>query len=166
MSDFVVTLNDKKKTVSFSNNSHLSLDNQKYECDLILLNAHTYLLKINERFFEVSVDKTGNGKYSLLIDGHQYETVIRSALQEKVSELLRQKSTAHKKTEVKAPMPGMILKIKKSLNDKIVKGETILILEAMKMENDLRSPCSGVLSEIPVKEGSAVEKGAVLFTIE
>ena len=166
MSDFVVTLNDKKKNISFSGNSHISIDNNKFEYELISLSSHTYLLKIDEQFFEVSVDKTGNGKYSLLVDGRQCETLIRSALQEKVSELLQKQSAVHKKTEIKAPMPGMILKIKKDKNDKIEKGETILILEAMKMENDLRSPRSGILSEILVKEGSAVEKGAVLFTIE
>ena len=166
MSDFVVTLNDKKKTVSISGNSHILIDDQKIEYELILLNSHTYLLKINDQFFEISVDKTGNGKYSLLIDGNQYETIIRSALQEKVSELLQQKNTIHTKTEVRAPMPGMILKIKKDINDKIKQGETILILEAMKMENDLRSPRSGILSEIMTKEGSAVEKGTVLFTIK
>ena len=166
MSDFVVTLNDKKKTVSISGNSHILIDDQKIEYELILLNSHTYLLKINDQFFEISVDKTGNGKYSLLIDGNQYETIIRSALQEKVSELLQQKNTIHTKTEVRAPMPGMILKIKKDINDKVKQGETILILEAMKMENDLRSPRSGILSEIMTKEGSAVEKGTVLFTIK
>jgi biotin carboxyl carrier protein len=166
MSDFVVTLNDKKKTVSISGNSHILIDDQKIEYELILLNSHTYLLKINDQFFEISVDKTGNGKYSLLIDGNQYETIIRTALQEKVSELLQQKNTIHSKTEVRAPMPGMILKIKKDINDKVKQGETILILEAMKMENDLRSPRSGILSEIMTKEGSAVEKGTVLFTIK
>ncbi len=166
MSDFVITLNNKKKTVSFSNNSHIFVDNKSYDCDLILLSSRTYLLKINEQFFEVSADKTGSGRYSLLIDGYPYETVIRTALQERVSELLQQKSSIHKKTEAKAPMPGMILKIKKKMNDKVEQGETILILEAMKMENDLRSPRSGILSEVLVKEGSAVEKGAVLFTIE
>ncbi len=166
MSDFVVTLNNKKKTVSLSGNSHILIDDQKIEYELILLNSHTYLLKINDRFFEISVDKTGNGKYSLLIDGHKYETIIRSALQEKVSQLLQQKDPIHMKTEVKAPMPGMVLKIKKNISDKVAQGETILILEAMKMENDLRSPRSGILSEIMAKEGSAVEKGTVLFTIE
>jgi biotin carboxyl carrier protein len=166
MSDFVVTLNNKKKTVSLSGNSHILIDDQKIEYELILLNSHSYLLKINDRFFEISVDKTGNGKYSLLIDGHKYETIIRSALQEKVSQLLQQKDPIHMKTEVKAPMPGMVLKIKKNISDKVAQGETILILEAMKMENDLRSPRSGILSEIMAKEGSAVEKGTVLFTIE
>jgi len=166
MSDFVVTLNDKKKTISFSGNSHLLIDDYKVDCELTLLSGHTYLLRVNDKFFEIAVDKIGNGNYSLMIEGQNYETIIRSDLQEKVSEILQQKSSAHKKTEVKAPMPGMILKIKKELNEKVLQGETILILEAMKMENDLRSPRSGILSEIMVKEGSTVEKGVILFTIE
>ena len=87
-------------------------------------------------------------------------------MQEKASELLEKKSAAHHKTEVRAPMPGMILKIKKNAGEIISQGETIIILEAMKMENDLRAPNSGLIKNILVKEGAAVEKGAALFTIE
>lgn len=67
---------------------------------------------------------------------------------------------------MKAPMPGMILKIRKSAGEQILQGESILILEAMKMENDLKAPASGILKKVYVTEGTAVEKGAKLFSIE
>ena len=63
-------------------------------------------------------------------------------------------------------MPGMILKVKKQPGDEVIQGESVMILEAMKMENDLRAPVSGIIKSINVKEGIAVEKGTVLFTIE
>ncbi len=166
MNEFVVTLNEKKKQVALSGNSKIIVDNKEYECDLIFLNGHTFLLKINDNFFEATANKLGIDRFSILIKGNIFETTVRSALQERASILLEQKSSVHHKTEVKAPMPGMILKIKKNPGENILQGETIIILEAMKMENDLRAPNSGIIKEILVKEGTAVEKGAALFTIE
>ena len=71
----------------------------------------------------------------------------------------------HHHLNVKAPMPGLILKIKKNVGEKVEQGESVIILEAMKMENDLKAPTSGIIEEVFVKEGSAVEKGFNLFTI-
>lgn len=166
MSEYVVTLNNKKMTVSYSGNSKLSMEGKEFNCELLHLNGQTYLLRIDDRFYEVSSGKLDNGNFSLLIEGSRFETTIRTALQEKASSLLQQKASFRRKTEVKAPMPGMVLKVNKKSGDNIKQGETILILEAMKMENDLRAPIAGELKEIFIEEGTAVEKGAVLFTIE
>ena len=166
MNDFVVTLNDKKKKISVSENSKITIDNKEYSYDLIHLDGHNYLIKLNDKILEVIVIKIENGNYSVSIKDKNFEVIVRSLLQEKANELLGNKSSAHHKTEVKAPMPGMILKIKKNAGELISQGETIIILEAMKMENDLRAPNSGLIKNIFVKEGTAVEKGASLFTIE
>jgi biotin carboxyl carrier protein len=60
----------------------------------------------------------------------------------------------------------MVLKIKKQVGDKVIQGDSVLILEAMKMENDLRAHISGKIISINVKEGMTVEKGYSLFIIE
>ena len=72
----------------------------------------------------------------------------------------------HHHQDVKAPMPGLILKVRKKTGEKVEQGESVIILEAMKMENDIKSPVSGVIENISVSEGSAVEKGVTLFSIE
>ena len=64
-----------------------------------------------------------------------------------------------------APMPGMIVKYLKSVGESVVKGETIVILEAMKMENALTAPCDGVVKAVPFKSGDTVAKGASLCVI-
>jgi pyruvate carboxylase subunit B len=63
-------------------------------------------------------------------------------------------------------MPGLILKIRKSVGEKVEQGESVIILEAMKMENDLKAPASGYIENIFVTEGSAVEKGTTLLSID
>ena len=69
-------------------------------------------------------------------------------------------------TRMVAPMPGMIVRFVKNVGDKVSKGEAVLVLEAMKMENALVAPCDGVVQGIKLKSGDTVAKGAVLCVIE
>jgi biotin carboxyl carrier protein len=66
---------------------------------------------------------------------------------------------------VNAPMPGMIVDYYKKVGDAVKAGETILVIEAMKMNNNIDAPCDGVIKEIPYSAGDSVGKGAVLAVI-
>ncbi|MBM4174648.1 MAG: acetyl-CoA carboxylase biotin carboxyl carrier protein subunit [Ignavibacteria bacterium] len=67
---------------------------------------------------------------------------------------------------IKAPMPGLISKLKVVVGQEIQVGESLLILEAMKMENELKSPIDGVVKQINVELGATINKNAPLITIE
>ena len=66
---------------------------------------------------------------------------------------------------VKSPMPGNVLKILKQPGSHVAEGETIMVLEAMKMENDITAPKAGTVAQIPVSKGQVVETGAALVVI-
>jgi len=166
MIEFVVTLGKKKKEVRLLKDSAISVDGIEYNYELSSIGESTYLLKVNNKFYEITSQKINKEQYSVLIEGNYYEPIVRTALQEKAEKLLEQQKSVKHNLQVKAPMPGMILKVKKNIGDEIHPGEPVIILEAMKMENELRAPVKGMLKEIFVKEGSPVEKGAVLFIIE
>lgn len=68
-------------------------------------------------------------------------------------------------TKVTAPMPGTILDIKVAVGDTVKSGQSICVLEAMKMENDVNAPCDGKVLSVNTTKGSAVETGAVLAVI-
>lgn len=68
-------------------------------------------------------------------------------------------------TAVNAPMPGNILDVKVSVGDTVSEGQTIMILEAMKMENEIPAPKAGKVTSVAVSKGAAVDSGAVLCTI-
>ncbi len=63
-------------------------------------------------------------------------------------------------------MPGKVVKIMKKIGDKVTKGETVLILEAMKMENEIKSGADGIVKSINVKEGQALDSGFLMVEIE
>ena len=72
----------------------------------------------------------------------------------------------HGATTVEAPMPGKILNIKVSAGQAVKFGETVIVMEAMKMETTITSPVDGIVSEIHVKAGSRIESGDLLMVIE
>ena len=68
-------------------------------------------------------------------------------------------------TEVRSPMPGNILQVNVNPGDVVKEGQQLMILEAMKMENEILAPCAGKIASIGVAKGSSVESGALLCTI-
>ena len=67
---------------------------------------------------------------------------------------------------IKSPLPGQIKKVFKKVDDEVEEGESILVLEAMKMENEIKSPKKGVIKKISVKEGGSVDPQTDLFSVE
>ena len=68
-------------------------------------------------------------------------------------------------TKAEAPMPGTILKVNVNVGDTVTEGQAIMVLEAMKMENEIPAPCAGKVVSVNVKQGDAVETGTVLAVI-
>ena len=75
-------------------------------------------------------------------------------------------SSENATNEVKAPMPGIILEMKAQPGDKVNKGDTLLILEAMKMENAILSPKDGVVKSVWSETGDTVDKNKLLVELE
>jgi oxaloacetate decarboxylase alpha subunit/pyruvate carboxylase subunit B len=69
-------------------------------------------------------------------------------------------------SKILAPMPGMIIRYEKNINDTVKAGETVIILEAMKMENAIQSPADGIIRSVNFKSGDTVKKDDVLCIIE
>ncbi|NNJ53133.1 MAG: biotin/lipoyl-binding protein [Ignavibacteriaceae bacterium] len=167
MNEYVITVDDNKKFITVLNNSEIKLNGSNIDYEIIPSGCESYLMRLNEKVYELTAVKKSAESYLLIVGGHQFEVTVRTALQEKAIKLLEDaQAVSHHLREVKAPMPGLLLKIKRNEGDTISHGDSIMILEAMKMENDLRAPAAGQIKKILVKEGTAVEKGAVLFTIE
>jgi biotin carboxyl carrier protein len=166
MNEYVVTNKNKRNLIRISANSEIIINGKTHHFELIVLNNSTYRLRIDQKIYDISSTKIDTNRFSISLEGYLFETVAMTTLQERASKVIEQTGAIHKLIEIKAPMPGMILKFKKQVGDKIESGESVIILEAMKMENDIKSPSSGVIKNIYASEGSAVEKGAKLFSIE
>ena len=121
MNEFIVTVNTQKKSVRFSGNTIIYVDNKEYNQELYHLSGDTYLLKLDNKIYEISAHQIDNDRFIISMDGKNYDTIIRTSLQEKAAKLIELKSSASHKLEMKAPMPGMVLKIKKQVGDNVVR---------------------------------------------
>jgi biotin carboxyl carrier protein len=166
MSELVVTVNNRKKYIRLSGTNSIYVDDKEYHQELFHLSGDTYLLKLDNKIYEISGYLIDHERINISINGKNYDTIIRTSVQEKALKLIDIQSLSRHKMEVKAPMPGMVLKINKQAGEEVEKGDSVLILEAMKMENDIRAQISGKIKNINVIEGAAIEKGYSLFTIE
>jgi len=149
------------------------------------LGDEVYEVTIDGRTVHVDVARSGKTIYSVLEDGKQFEVIIDEsgahgfdvlvggqllhlkAFDER-SRLLAAtaKPTATGPQRVEAEMPGKVVKIAAPVGTPVAEGQGVVILEAMKMENEIKSPIDGVVKEVEVSEGQTVESGALLFVVE
>jgi len=132
-----------------------------------------YVVTVNGKKFEVEVEKVGGAGKSLSRQPAERREAVKSepvvetkaAVAPAPVEAAPAASTTGG-TTITSPMPGTILDVKVNVGDKVKYGQTLAILEAMKMENDIPATGDGEVAEIRVKKGDAVETDAVLIVLK
>lgn len=128
-----------------------------------------YIVNINDKVYEVEVER---GKANLIkttqAAAPATAPVIETVSTENNTPVSQASITADniKGESVKSPMPGTILEIKAKIGEKIKKGQLIIVLEAMKMENEIFAPSDGVVAQIYVGKGSSVSTNEILMAIQ
>jgi len=137
------------------------------------IHGTTYDVKILTRSFDTAQVEVNGAVYDVDLMSrdvvHKTPKMVRSTfMSETVESRPRSESpeTVVGGGIVKAPLPGTIMKVNFHKFDSVQTGNVILILEAMKMENEMRAPVSGILQSLPVAEGATVLEGDILFEIK
>lgn len=145
------------------------LNGKEHVLDLLPLNngKHLHILYNNHSYFiEVIAYEKESKTYTLGFDGKTYQIGIKDKFDQLLHSMGLDQLKTSKVNDVKAPMPGLVLSIKAAVGDTVKKGDAILILEAMKMENVIKSPSDGIVKNINVSEKQAVDKNQILITFE
>ena len=103
-------------------------------------------------------------KYNVTVNGTAYEITLEAVDASDVKAAAPSAPAAGGET-VSSPMPGTILSVNVTNGAAVKKGDVLMVLEAMKMENEIMSPCDGTVTSVNVSKGAAVETGAVLCVI-
>ena len=145
-------------------------------------------LKSQEKKAEApaATKKASNGEYTVTVNGKAYgvkldanaavvngvsyplsiaEGIAAAQQAAPVQQAAPQQVVVTGSEEVKAPMPGLVLRINVKVGDAVKKDQVVMVMEAMKMENEIYAPCDGVISSIPVSQGQQLQSGEVLMTI-
>ena len=140
------------------------IDDKSYIVDTKLSEESVYSLIVNGKSYEVDLEYK-DGVYNVLTDGDLFKINVIDELKKKMLER-RGGGAAEGKQVIKSEMPGAIVDVKVKVGDKVKEGDVLLILEAMKMQNEIRSPKDGEVKEVFVKPGDNVEADAKLVVIE
>lgn len=161
-------INDKSIQVEYSD-GQVVLDNDTQLLNILRLNngKNLHLLYNNHSYFiEVLGFNKETKTYTLGFDGKSFEVGIKDRFDQLLHSMGLDSLKSSKVNEVKAPMPGLVLSIKSTIGQSVKKGDPILILEAMKMENVIKSPTDGIIKTINIAEKQAVDKNQILITFE
>ena len=107
----------------------------------------------------------GRGRYTLWIDGFRFEVEALDERTRAIRELSGAGEGPAGPAPLKAPMPGLIVRVNVQPGDQVQAGQGLVVMEAMKMENELRAPAAGTVKAVAVTPGTAVEKGALLVEL-
>jgi pyruvate carboxylase subunit B len=108
----------------------------------------------------------GRGRYALWIDGWRFEVEALDERARAIQDLAAASAQSLGPQPIVAPMPGLIVRVDVAAGDRVHAGQGVVVMEAMKMENELRAPAEGVVRAVRVEAGTAVEKGTVLVEFE
>ncbi len=104
--------------------------------------------------------------FEIIVNGRNYSVQLEDAFDRLVSELGLEIVSSHKLKDIKAPMPGLVLDIAVEPGQEVQKGDKLLILEAMKMENVIKSDGEGKVKAVHINKGLPVDKGQLLIEME
>ncbi len=106
------------------------------------------------------------GRYTLWLDGFRYEVEALDERTRAIRELSGATAGPSGPAPLIAPMPGMIVRVSVQAGDSVEGGQGLVVMEAMKMENELRASAAGIVKNVLAQPGTAVEKGAILLELE
>jgi biotin carboxyl carrier protein len=106
-----------------------------------------------------------NGVTSILIEGIEYEIVVRDPKTELLAKTVAGGIAGTATAELRAPIPGLVTQVLVKPGEAVRKDQSVLCLDAMKLENEIRAPRDGVVRQVEVQPGQAVEKGQMLLVI-
>lgn len=130
----------------------LDTDNQ-----YVLDNGKSKIVCINEIDHELK-------RYQIQIDGRSYQVQLSDVVDQQILAMNLKSKKSNQLKELRAPMPGMVRQVNVGVGSQVDLGDSLFILEAMKMENLLKSPVNGIVSDLYVKPGESVEKNQILLS--
>jgi biotin carboxyl carrier protein len=154
---FILDVNAGQYTFQLIDSDNITLNDSDVNNQIILDNNKAKLVSVKEVNHELK-------RYQIQIDGRTYLVHISDAVDQQILKMNLKSKKSNKLKELRAPMPGLVRQVNVQEGDEVDSGDFLFILEAMKMENVLKSPVNGIVSELFVKPGESVEKNQILLS--
>lgn len=142
----------------------ITLDGNPVDAELIVRGGSLYQLRVGGEITNLSVARAADG-WEVGSRGTFAVVVVEDRRSRLLRELGATAAAISRSGLVVAPMPGLVLEVSATVGKAVLEGEGLVLLEAMKMENQIRSPVAGLVEAVMVEAGQTVERGAHLATV-
>ena len=158
---------DRSHEIELEDNQ-IKIDGKKTDIDLVKLLDHKFHILENHKSYNIEVIHADHNlkRFSIKVNNNIYDLNLQTELDILLDKMGMSATSDEKMDSVKAPMPGLVLDILVEIGQSVSKGDNLVILEAMKMENIIKASGSGIVKAIKVKKKDAVEKGQLLIEME
>ena len=140
------------------------IDQRAAQFDVVANRDGTYHALYEGKSYTIKVRESHGDYLGLEINNKIAETRVKNELEDLISKMGMDKLSGALMNELKAPMPGLVLKIMVKEGDEVKKGDSLIVLEAMKMENNIKAMGDGKVGSIQVNAGDKVDKNQLLIS--
>ena len=162
---YITTIGEKEYLVEVIDEKHVSVDGKILDVDFSTINGQrVFSLIIDGKSYEAHVNPADDG-WEVLLRGRFYTAQVEDEREKRLRASASMRAVIGGEFHLKAPMPGLVVAVMVEDGMKIEKGQVLVVLESMKMQNELKSPKDGTVSLIKVKPGERVEQKATLLTV-
>lgn len=162
---YISTVNDQEYTIEIIDEGQVSINGVSYDVNFESISGQpVYSLLIGGKSYQAFV-YSGDDGWEVLLQGVLYPVVVEDEREKRLRASSGEGPTITGEFYLKAPMPGLVVTIPVSEGDEVKKGDVLLILESMKMQNELKSPRDGTISRIRIETGDTVEQKQTLLSV-
>lgn len=162
---YVTTIGEKEFLIEVIDEKHIRINDIIMEVDFETVSGQpVYSMLIDGRSYEAYVN-AGDDDWQVLLLGHQYPVKVEDEREKRLKASTGDKSDDGGEFQLKAPMPGLVVAISVVEDQEVEKGQVLIILESMKMQNELKSPRAGKVERIKVTERETVVQKQTLLSI-
>jgi biotin carboxyl carrier protein len=162
---YITTIGEREYLIEIIDEHTLLVNGVRYHIDFESVSEQpVYSLLLDGRSFESYVYEGDDG-LQVLLRGAHYQASVEDEREKRLRSATRGGVAEHAEFHLKAPMPGLVVAIPVSEGQTVSKGDVLLVLESMKMQNELKSPRAGTVSRMRVKVGDSVELKQTLLSV-
>ena len=164
MAEYLVNVEGRDLRVLVDGDGGAKVIGHDAEVSTAKVSEHGYSLIVGNDVFLVHVRRNGDA-YEVHLRGRQLQGKVETPRERLVRRYGNELDEGDRRLEIRAPMPSLVLKVEVKVGDEVTAGQGLAVLEAMKMENELKAMQPGKVESIFVKEGMIVEKGELLLLL-
>lgn len=163
---YITTIGEQEYTIDINDDKTIVVDGEAFELDSQgLANTALNSIILNGQSFDVDISEHDD-LYQVMLKGLMYDVQVEDQRTRRLAGMKRSMSETVGEALIKAPMPGIIVEIPVEVGQAVSKGDVVIILESMKMQNEFKSPKDGNIKSIRVKMGDKIDQNTVMLSVD